>query len=214
MGHSNLTFRRRPLVKAVAIPMALTTQRSVLADLLTLPDDGLRYELLGGELVEVPPPDVAHALVVVALILYFGDAQRAGYGLVATAPCAAALDYVERGLRAIDGPQPDVQFVRQEQAHIMRGDVVQGVPDLVVEVLSPRTEKNDRPGGDKWRAYERNGVPFYWLVDTDERTVTQYVYQDGRYGEGLVLRAGDLLRCPLFPAITRDVAALFANIRG
>jgi Uma2 family endonuclease len=129
--------------------MAISIRTQTLGNLLALPDDGLQYELLGGELVIVPPPSVAHALIVGELFGWCYEAQRAGHGLAGSGPCAVGLDYPRRGLRGVDGPEPDVFFVRQENAGIMQGDFVQGVPDLVIEVLSPKTRKNDLPDGSK-----------------------------------------------------------------
>lgn len=186
---------------------------ATLADLLALPGDGPRFELLGGELVLMPPPDVAHMLIIQQLLRLVFAAEDAGYGVAGSAPCAVALDYLQRGLRGIDGPEPDVFFVRQEHAQSLQGDFVPEVPGLVIEVLSPTTRKNDLPGGSKWLAYERNGVPYYWIVDPEARTVTQYSHRDSKFVAEAVLSPGALLACPLFPGITRDVADLFRTVR-
>ncbi len=180
-----------------------------LADLLALPADGPRYELLGGELVLMPPPDVAHMLILQQLLRLLFVAEDAGYGVAGSGPCAVALDYLQRGLRGIDGSEPDVFFVRKEHAHALRGDFVRDVPGLVIEVLSPKTRKNDLLGGSKWQTYERNGVPYYWTVDPVGRTVTQYAYRDSQFMEEAVLRPGAVLHCPLFPGVTRAVADVF-----
>ncbi len=54
---------------------------------------------------------------------------------------------------------------------------VHGAPDLVVEVLSPSTARYDR--GHKKKVYERHGVREYWIVSPGERTVEQYMLEDG-----------------------------------
>jgi len=56
---------------------------------------------------------------------------------------------------------------------------VYGAPDLVVEVLSPSTAKNDR--GKKKDAYERAGVREYWIVNPADKTVEVYLLQDGHF---------------------------------
>ena len=61
----------------------------------------------------------------------------------------------------------------------IKKDGVYGAPDLVVEVLSPSTAKND-----KWlkkNAYEANGVPEYWIVDPVGRSIEVYLLMDGHY---------------------------------
>lgn len=55
---------------------------------------------------------------------------------------------------------------------------ISGAPDLVVEVLSPSTRKNDR--GDKLRVYERFGVKEYWIVDPQLKTLEVYLLEDDR----------------------------------
>ena len=52
-------------------------------------------------------------------------------------------------------------------------------PDLVVEVLSPRTAKNDR--GYKKDLYESSGVKEYWIVDPTLRSIEAYLLSDGKY---------------------------------
>jgi len=61
-------------------------------------------------------------------------------------------------------------------------------PDLVVEVLSPSTEANDR--GVKLTDYAAHGVLEYWIVDPDGETIEQYLLEDGRYDLALKLRDG------------------------
>lgn len=58
-------------------------------------------------------------------------------------------------------------------------DGVHGAPDLVVEVLSPSTAKNDK--GHKKDVYEQSGVKEYWIVSPGDKTVEQYLLQDGRF---------------------------------
>jgi Uma2 family endonuclease len=191
--------------------MALTQQRLNFEDWLTLPDDGKRYELLNGELVEMPPPTANHATLVVALTLWLGRAQTAGYGRVLTAPVAVILD---AAIRRENAPEPDVFFVRPEREQIIRANAVEGVPDLVIAILSPSNRRDDLPGGRKWELYERFAVPHYWLVDLQFRTVTQYTMHGTTFGAPVVRRAPDMLGSALFPDITLPVADLFRDLRA
>ena len=56
---------------------------------------------------------------------------------------------------------------------------VAGAPDLVVEVLSPGTAKNDK--WHKKNVYEASGVPEYWIVSAKEKSIEVHLLQDGRY---------------------------------
>ena len=193
--------------------MLATRLQYTFADLLTVsPEDERIYDILGGDLVVWTLPADPHAAVVGELHDLLMDAQRAGWGWVRTAPRAVALDYGERGVLAIDVTHPDVLFVSTARRAIMGYQCVEAAPDLVIEVLSPSTRLDDLPGGRKFAIYERYGVAHYWIVDTDARTITQYVWRDGGFDAGTVLRAGDALTCSLFPALTRDVGDIFAAI--
>lgn len=191
--------------------MVATKTRYTFADLLTTSESDELYEIYGGELVVFSSPSEPHAFTVSEIHVFVHEAQRAGYGQARTAPRAVAFDYAARGEAAEDVTHPDVFFVLESRRAIIGYHCVEAAPDLVIEVLSPTTRADDLPGGRKFAIYERHGVPHYWVIDPDARTVRQYTWDNGRYGEPALLRAGDTLACPLFPGITRDVAELFAG---
>lgn len=133
---------------------------------------------------------------------------------------AVALDYPERGEAARYVSHPDIFFLRQERAEQVRGDRGwEGVPDLVIEILSRTTLREHCPGGHWWDAYALHGVPHYWLVDTGRRTIQQFQlqgwpYMAGQYRDAVTLRPGDLLGSPLFPSITVPVEKVFRRVRN
>ncbi len=169
-------------------------------DIVRLPDDGQRYEVIEGELIVVPAPTTGHQGAVWQLAALLHRAQEAGYGKGFVAP----LDVV---FGPHDATQPDLFFIRRERLGIVTRANVQGVPDLIIEVLSPGTRADYL--GRKFRLYARCGVPYYWVVDPDARTVQPFTLREGSYVEEPILRAGQELACPLFPGITTDVAAIF-----
>jgi Uma2 family endonuclease len=75
---------------------------------------------------------------------------------------------------------PDLAFYRKERADRIRTNHVEGVPDLVVEALSPRTA--DRDVGPKFAEYEQHGLTEYWILDPE--TLAHRFYR--RDGELLV----------------------------
>lgn len=83
--------------------------------------------------------------------------------------------------------EPDIVFFEKAKAATLKPDTMQfPIPDFVVEVLSESTEKRDR--GVKFEDFEANGVEEYWLVDTEEETLEQYLLENGQYK--LVLKSG------------------------
>lgn len=197
----------------------VTTQHShTFVDLLALPDDSPIYDILGGEFVVRNIPDVNHALARMELTGLLYAAQEAGYGYVFSDTTAVALDYPARGEAAEHVSHPDLFFVRQEREQIIADRVIEGVPDLIVEILSPSTRDEHARGGRLWRSYELHGVPHYWIIDNATRSLAEHVlasepYQPGRYRPPTVYHAGDTLHCPLFPAFPLPVARLFRNVR-
>lgn len=190
--------------------MSILTQPITFDQWAAMPDDGKMYELRNGVLVEMTAPSVNHGLVVSALHLWLGRAESAGYGIALTAPIAVLLDPTTKRQNAL---QPDVLFIRSAREHILQADVIAGVPDLLIEVLSPNTRDDDLPLGEKWRLYQDFAVPHYWIVDLDHRSVTQYASANGAFGPPVVLGPDDTLTSPLFPTITTPVAALFRRLR-
>ena len=182
--------------------MAATRARFTEEDLAAMPDDGRRYELYDGEIYVSPAPVPAHQRVSSKCHGHLLRAEAAGYGVVLAAP-------IEVKLRQGRVVQPDLIFIRRERLAIIGETQIVGAPDLVVEIVSPSSRKRDL--GWKLRAYEAEGVPFYWAVDPKGALVLPHTLRDGRYVTGPALRAGDRLGCPLFPDIVLDdVARLFA----
>ena len=71
---------------------------------------------------------------------------------------------------------PDVKIVCDKNK--IKNDGIHGAPDLVVEILSPRTKKNDR--GYKLKVYELYGVKEYWIVDIISKNVEVYLLKENR----------------------------------
>ena len=123
-----------------------------------------RRELQFGVLREPPAPFWSHQLVVLHIARTLIDHVEAhDLGLVNVAPIDVILDEAENLI-----VQPDVLFVSQARRAIVL-DRVWGAPDLVVEVLSPGTERHDRTEKLEW--YRRYGVRECWLVDLIEEQI-------------------------------------------
>ena len=172
------------------------------ADYMTTPD-GKRYQLLDGELILAPSPTNKHqAIVGNIFVLLYQFILSNGLGQVWMAP----LDVF---LTEHDVAQPDILFVSNERAAIITDANIQGAPDLVVEILSPSTQRYDR--GYKRTLYSRHGVREYWLVDPEAETVEVLTGGD----EGLTLAAtyhrDQWLNSPLLPELVIDLETVFGG---
>ena len=92
-------------------------------------------------------------------------------------PCEAFSDGTDVFLTDEDRVIPDVMIICNKD--IIEKDGIHGAPDLVVEVLSPSSAKNDR--GYKKDLYERSGVKEYWIVDPNTHSIESYLINDGKY---------------------------------
>ena len=96
---------------------------------------------------------------------------------------------------------PDDFLAEDAPAHI------ELAPDWVCEVLSERTQAQDR--GKKRRIYRREGVGHYWLVDPRDRTVEVYRLENGRWVEVDTYEGDAAVRAEPFDAIELDLSALW-----
>ncbi|MGH9091230.1 MAG: Uma2 family endonuclease [Acidimicrobiales bacterium] len=122
-------------------------------DLEHAPDDSLRRELVGGQLLVTPAPSNRHQRAVARLHLLLDPACPRDLEVVLS-PCAWKLS-------ATTVFEPDLLVVRRDEFHLDR--TFTGTPLLVVEVRSPATAATDHTL--KREQYARHGAAAYWLVD-------------------------------------------------
>lgn len=177
-------------------------------DYAAIPDDGERYEVLGGHLIRLhgtsPAPRIRHQELVGALyaalrthtVTYGG-----GRAYVAPVDVLLAEDVVV---------QPDVLFVSDARIAIVGEASCDGAPDLVIEVLAPSTRRFDLKS--KRETYASAGVAEYWIVDgeADEIQVLR-LREAGTYHRiaRLALEDGDTIETPLLPGFSLALAKLF-----
>ena len=136
-------------------------------------EPGLIYELINGEIVKKSAPSSKHQKVSGKLFRLLSDyAEKKKLGEVLYAP----LDVFLGEYNAI---QPDLLFVAKAREEIITDNGVEGPPDMIIEILSPSTMKNDR--GDKMKIYREHQVREYWIVDPKNQSIEVYQYQNGDY---------------------------------
>lgn len=147
-------------------------------DLLALPED-VRAEVLGGQLEVLPRPLPRHSFAQAGLARGIGgpfdeDDGRGGPG------GWWILQEVDVRLGPHDIVQPDIAGWRRTRL-VDPWDMqpIDVVPDWVCEVLSPSNRRRDRIY--KSDLYARCGVPYYWLVDPEARTLEVFRLHDGKW---------------------------------
>lgn len=155
-------------------------------DVQTMPDDGNRYEAIDGEMYVTPAPKPRHEWVSMNLVReLLRLLVEPGHGRLFTAPVGVVFDETDEGV------QPDLLFLTTARLKIVREDAIHGAPDLVIEILSPRTAQRDRTV--KLQLYRREGVAEYWIVDLEAKQVEVWAFAAGatnaeRYTDSLPVR--------------------------
>ncbi|MGH9119812.1 MAG: Uma2 family endonuclease [Acidimicrobiales bacterium] len=147
----------------MASTLALT-----IADLEAMPDDGRRYELIGGAIVMTPAPSTLHQRALRRLSRTVEDACPPGHE-VFFAPTDLDLPGEQR-------VEPDL--ILAPAGSITHSRLITPVL-LVVEIVSPGSRTNDRVT--KRVTYAEAGIPHYWVVDIEAGSIALLRLLDGRY---------------------------------
>jgi Uma2 family endonuclease len=182
--------------------MSITTRPLTYDDLLQMPDDGKRYEIIDGELYVSPSPIPRHQELSQRLALLIGNhVQEHHLGKLYTAPLDVRLE--EHGI-----VEPDLLFISTERMAIIGGTTINGAPDLLIEVLSPSTRSRDETL--KAELYARSGVREYWLADPVAETLVIHVLEDGRW---VPVGPAERPESRVLAGLSIEINALFADLR-
>ena len=176
------------------------------ADLERMPDiQGVRYEIIDGELYVSRSVDEAHQYVCAALTYALhGWDLRTGAGVTIPAP---GLVFSED-----NDVIPDLVWIshqRRAEAKDEKGHY-RLAPELIVEILSPGSMNERRDRELKLNLYSRQGVQEYWIVDWREHRVELYRRVEAELRLADTLTDGDALSSPLLPGFECAVSSLWA----
>ena len=183
--------------------MVAQTQLMTADQLLALPDDGYRYELVRGELRKMPPAGAEHGELSVNVIISLTQYVRAhNLGKVYSNDTGFLIGSDPDHVRA-----PDVAFIRQERV-AAAGRVTgywPGPPDLAVEVISPSDRYTEV--AEKVADWLAAGVQLLILVDPRRRSVTRHAPGQAP----VTLTEQDTLDCgPVLPGWQLPIRDIFA----
>ena len=129
-----------------------------------------REELIGGNVVMMSPASAEHVYTAGSIYNIFKNYLKGKN-------CIPFSDGLLVHLTDENKFVPDMMVVCDRSK--IKSDGVHGAPDLVVEVLSPSTAKDDRTR--KKEVYEACGVPEYWLVSPTDKSIEVYLLESGKY---------------------------------
>jgi len=159
-------------------------------------------EFINGEIIMHSPARHAHnhvSSLIVGILATYVRLHSKGVVVYEKALCGFSRNDYEPDI-AWFGPEKDASLAPET--------TIYPVPDFIIEIVSPSSEKRDR--GVKWQDYAAHGVPEYWIVDADQRTIEQYLLANGagEYHLAAKHRHGDITPFS-FPDLAIPIAALF-----
>jgi len=175
-------------------------------DLKLLPDDGKRYEVIGGHLFVSRAPNLSHQNIMLNLaseIRFY--LKQNPVGKIWIAPGVMFTN--------IDGVIPDLAFVKTDKLFTLAsGDNIKGSPDIVVEILSPGTENIRRDRVAKLKLYSSYSVSEYWIIDPKKKILEVYRLNSQTKILELIdtLDQNQILSSPLLPAFSCSLSTIFS----
>jgi Uma2 family endonuclease len=169
-------------------------------EFMQMPETTQIEEIIEGELIVSPPPTGYHQFT-------SGDL----YSLLKELIPNGRMVYSPAGLRLDDEHyvEPDLFWLAEGGRCNLRedGSYFIGAPALIVEILSPGTERHDRIT--KFRLYERHCVDEYWIADPVEQFIEVFVLRDGQYIRQGIYEVGDTSNSPILGGKTVDLSRVF-----
>ena len=106
--------------------------------------------------------------------------------------------------------QPDICVLCHESGQYSNKNGWVGIPDLVVEVVSPSTRKRDF--SEKKEIYQEAGVKEYWVILPLDKILFLFSLENKKYKEPLIYTVGDDVSSILFPDLRVSIEKVFAKI--
>ncbi len=167
-------------------------------DYRQLPDDE-RWEIIGGEMFDMSPaPTTRHQSI-------SGELSFQLMGFFKGKPCKPFIGPTDLKLSNEDVVQPDLMVVC-DQSQITESHV-EGAPVLVVEILSPSTQRHDRKR--KMELYARAGVKEVWLVSPLPPGIEVFLLDGATYRFMGMYQIEDDFKSPGFEELELDLEAMF-----
>jgi Uma2 family endonuclease len=174
-------------------------------DLGAMPnDEGLRHELIDGELFVTRAPHIRHQGVAAKLQTRLEIwSEATGLGNAFQTPGLVFTEY--------DAVIPDLVWASKEclATSIDEAGHFTTAPELVVEILSAGEQNEQRDKEVKLKLYSRYGVREYWIADWQRQTLIIYRRQETQLALVATLMTGDTLSSPLLPGFSTSVTEVF-----
>lgn len=177
-------------------------------------DDGTdnRYELINGELVELPPEAEPNSAITTFLLVAL---MNAGVSLRLIKPytCEIQVPVIQTG--DTQNRYPDLVVLREQHLALTQKRLTITLdmppPRLIIEVVSPGKTNRDRDYTRKRAQYCEIGVSEYWIVDPEQQTVLVLELQNNQYAEVGRFKSSDQIVSPHFSSLKLTPEEIFAE---
>lgn len=166
-----------------------------------------RYELIDGEVYLLASPSFKHQVTVSEIAWHFNTYFRDRSCRSLTAPLDIRLfGFAVKFEEDPNVVQPDVVVICDKEKVNADGRY-EGIPALVVEVLSPSTRGKDMAA--KLNLYMKSGVQEYWVVDLERKSIIQYIFSAERDIDSLnALGPEDTIRAAAFDGLEIKISSI------
>lgn len=152
---------------AQPLPHSLRPGKITFEEFLHWGDEDTYAEWVDGEIIELTSPSFRHQKLLIflgVLLQHFIEAHHAGELYVAP--------FLMRLPKRPSGRMPDILFIAKKNVGRIQRNYLNGPADLVVEIVSPESEKRDREV--KFSEYAQAGIREYWLIDIERKQADFY----------------------------------------
>ncbi len=163
--------------------------------------EGEPYQLINGMLVKTPSPTVNHQELIKRFVKNLLSLEDKGIGRLLFAPIDVYFSDTEVY-------QPDIIFIAKENKNVRVDKIVEGAPDLIIEILSPSTAYYDLRH--KAEIYAESGVREYWVVDPMEKQVDVFTNSKNRLTLISKIAKKGEARSAIFPEFRVDAGKVFS----
>jgi Uma2 family endonuclease len=181
----------------------LKTEQAKRREFYDLVHEDMKAEFIQGEIILHSPVRMQHLMASSRIsreLMNFVDDNDLGFvGIEKMMVTLTRNDY-----------EPDIVFYRKAVSQTFTAEQkLFPAPDLVVEILSKSTRKNDY--GIKFTDYAAHQVGEYWIVDAEKATIEQYVLVEGKFELQNKLSKTGILTCIVVNGFRLDVAKVFED---
>ncbi|OPZ83812.1 MAG: hypothetical protein BWY74_04370 [Firmicutes bacterium ADurb.Bin419] len=187
------------------MPLPRPEQKYSYVDYLTW-DENERWEILDGVPYMQAAPSRIHQEISMELATQFHTYLKGKTCRVFAAPFCVRLDVEKNNEDIRNVVEPDITIVCDNSKLDERGCI--GSPDMIIEILSPSTGKNDKLI--KFNKYEKAGIKEYWIVEPEQKLISVFLLQpNGRYGRPEVYSEENTIKVSIFQDLEINLNTVF-----